>query len=222
MKNALRISRFALGVLNLAALVWLFTLKPDPIEPSSVPFDWLAPLTRIQFGPAVLSLDVAVLCGLLAVTLLFGRFYCEVICPLGVAQDVVRKLSFRRNQGVRRVCCRLPVSRAQLITRSAIVAAVVTCNLCGGVALARIDPYGIFGRAATLVEPLAFVAVIALVFIGKGRIWCNWVCPVGSVFAAVARFSWGRRKTTFDSHCKDCRACWPVKSEAKTEKEESK
>lgn len=49
-------------------------------------FGWMA---KIQFLPALLALNVGVVIILIALTLLFGRVYCSVICPLGVFQDVV-------------------------------------------------------------------------------------------------------------------------------------
>ena len=212
MKNkVLGMLRFALGVLNLAALVCVFVIPPDPIDPSAGLPEWLAHLAKLQFGPAVLALDVVALVVVLALTFAFGRFYCEVICPLGVSQDVLRKACFfLKRQGVRRVCCRLPVTRPQLAVRTAILVVACAVTACGIVGYAWVDPYAIFGRAMTRVEVVTFAAVLVLVFVGKGRIWCNWICPVGTVFAGLARFSWGRKKTTFDSHCKDCRACWPA------------
>ena len=49
-------------------------------------FSWMA---KLQFLPAVLALNVGVIILLIALTLLFGRIYCSVICPMGVFQDVV-------------------------------------------------------------------------------------------------------------------------------------
>ena len=49
-------------------------------------FGWLA---KIQFLPAVLALNIGVVLLLIVLTLLFGRIYCSVICPLGVFQDAV-------------------------------------------------------------------------------------------------------------------------------------
>ena len=49
-------------------------------------FGWMA---KIQFLPALLALNIGVVIILIALTLLFGRVYCSVICPLGVFQDVV-------------------------------------------------------------------------------------------------------------------------------------
>ncbi len=56
-------------------------------------FGWLA---KIQFLPAVLALNFVVIVILLVLTLLFGRIYCSVICPLGIFQDCVSNLSSRR------------------------------------------------------------------------------------------------------------------------------
>lgn len=49
---------------------------------------WLGWMAKIQFLPAVLALNVGVILALIALTLLFGRIYCSVICPLGVLQDI--------------------------------------------------------------------------------------------------------------------------------------
>ena len=50
---------------------------------------WLGWMAKIQFLPAVLALNFGVIAGLLLLTLLFGRVYCSVICPLGVMQDII-------------------------------------------------------------------------------------------------------------------------------------
>ena len=50
-------------------------------------------LQKIQFGPALLSLSIVTLVCLIAATLLLGRLYCSVICPLGIFQDFFNWLS---------------------------------------------------------------------------------------------------------------------------------
>lgn len=233
-RKILRALRFLLGLANLAALVCVFAIPPDPIEPMTRPVEWLAWLAKLQFAPAVLALDAAVLAALVAVTLFCGRFYCEVVCPLGVSQDVLRKsFFFVKRLAVRRVCSRLPVSRPQLAVRLAVLAAAVAATAAGLVGYAWVDPYGIFGRAAVWIRgvavssaPLAqgaggwleallaagpFALVMALVFVGKGRFWCNWICPVGTVFAGLAwisRRSGKMDRTAFDAHCGNCCACF--------------
>ena len=49
-------------------------------------FGWLA---KIQLLPAILALNVGVVAALIILTLLLGRVYCSVICPLGVMQDLI-------------------------------------------------------------------------------------------------------------------------------------
>jgi len=56
-------------------------------------FGWMA---EIQLVPAILAVNVAVIIGLVVLTVLFGRVYCSVVCPLGIFQDGVSNLSARR------------------------------------------------------------------------------------------------------------------------------
>ena len=50
-------------------------------------------LTTIQLVPALLALNIGALIVLLLLTLLFGRVYCSVICPLGIWQDVTERIA---------------------------------------------------------------------------------------------------------------------------------
>ena len=50
---------------------------------------WLGWMAKMQFLPAVLALNVVVIVALMLLTLVFGRVYCSVICPLGVMQDLI-------------------------------------------------------------------------------------------------------------------------------------
>ncbi|MDD3125253.1 MAG: 4Fe-4S binding protein, partial [Candidatus Kapabacteria bacterium] len=58
---------------------------------------WMA---KVQFLPSLLALNVGVVIALLALTALFGRVYCSVICPLGVMQDVFSRIGgkFKKNR----------------------------------------------------------------------------------------------------------------------------
>ena len=48
-------------------------------------FGWLA---KIQFLPALFAINAGVIVMLIIITLIFGRIYCSVICPLGILQDL--------------------------------------------------------------------------------------------------------------------------------------
>lgn len=53
---------------------------------------WMA---KLQLLPALLALNVVVVVVILLLTLVFGRIYCSTICPLGVWQDLVARMSHR-------------------------------------------------------------------------------------------------------------------------------
>ena len=74
--------RIALACIVFAGIVALFADQEGLLQPC---LGWLA---KIQFLPAVLALNVVVVVALLLLTLLLGRVYCSVICPMGVLQDV--------------------------------------------------------------------------------------------------------------------------------------
>lgn len=58
-------------------------------------FGWMA---KIQFFPAILALNAGVVIILMILTLVFGRVYCSVICPLGVFQDIVSWINGKRGK----------------------------------------------------------------------------------------------------------------------------
>ena len=113
--------------------------------------DGMGVLAQVQFVPACLAFNFIVLGVVAGVTLLAGRLYCSIVCPLGIFQDVVLwiRRRFRRTSFLFRAG--RPVVRA--------VAAVLFAALllCGAASLAGlVEPYSVYGRFAThLFEPLA-------------------------------------------------------------------
>ena len=75
-------------------LAWLFWIGITLLllDFTGVLHGYLGWMAKVQFLPAVLAVNVAVIVGLVLLTLLFGRVYCSVICPLGVFQDAVSHL----------------------------------------------------------------------------------------------------------------------------------
>ena len=59
---------------------------------------WLTWMTDLQFLPAVLGLNLVAIIIVLALTLLFGRVYCSVICPAGTFQDAVSHIAAKRKK----------------------------------------------------------------------------------------------------------------------------
>ena len=49
---------------------------------------WLSWIPKLQLVEAVLAVNVIAIVLLVALTLVFGRIYCSIICPLGILQDL--------------------------------------------------------------------------------------------------------------------------------------
>lgn len=118
---------------------------------------WLGWTARVQFLPALMAGNVIIVAALVALTLIFGRVYCSVICPMGVMQDVISWLSGRRKGKKFRFTysCELRVLRLSVLGLFivAIVAGI-------GSFVALLAPYSSYGRiVSNLFEPL--------------YLWCN-------------------------------------------------
>lgn len=113
---------------------------------------WLGWLAKIQFLPAVLALNAGIIILLITLTLIFGRVYCSVICPLGVFQDAVSWLSGRRKKKK----YRFSYSPALRGLRYGVLGLFVAAVVAGiGPAIALLAPYSAYGRMVqNLLAPL--------------------------------------------------------------------
>ncbi|OUN58290.1 4Fe-4S binding protein [Alistipes sp. An66] len=142
----LRKIRIALAILFFVPITLLFLDFTGTIHAW---FGWMA---KIQFLPAVLALNVGVVAGLLLLTLLFGRVYCSVVCPLGVMQDLVSWLSGRRRR--HRNHFRYSPARTWLRWGVFLLFVVVMAAGLGSIG-ALIAPYSAYGRIVqSLLAPL--------------------------------------------------------------------
>ena len=64
-------------------------------------FGWMA---KMQLLPAILAVNVVAIVFIVLLTLLLGRVYCSVICPLGVFQDIVAWFAKRTKKLPLRYC----------------------------------------------------------------------------------------------------------------------
>lgn len=117
-------------------------------------------LAKIQFVPALLSLSFITLVVLILLTLIGGRIYCSVICPMGIFQDIVTWVS-KKSAGKKK---RFRFSPARNKLRwGVLIAAVLTFLLGFRFLLGLIEPYSAFGRMVTNVfKPVYMVGNNAL------------------------------------------------------------
>ena len=107
---------------------------------------WLSWMAKVQALEAVLALNVAVIVLLAALTLVFGRIYCSVVCPLGVLQDVFAWLGKRRKR------LRYSYSRELRWLRYGVLALFVVALVAGvGAVVQLLAPYSAFGRIMTMI-----------------------------------------------------------------------
>ena len=109
---------------------------------------WLGWLAKIQFLPAVMALNVVVVVALLVLTLVFGRIYCSVVCPLGVFQDILAKLRRKKNK--------YSYSKEVRWLRYPVLVVFLVAAVAGiGSLFQLLAPYSSFGRIATMIlQPL--------------------------------------------------------------------
>lgn len=122
---------------------------------------WLSWLAKIQFLPAVMALNVVVIVALAVLTLVFGRIYCSVICPLGILQDLLARLRRKKNK--------YSYSKEIRWLRYPVLVAFVVAVLAGvGSLFQLLEPYSAFGRIATMVlQPLWMLGNNVLGFLAE-------------------------------------------------------
>lgn len=231
----LRKIRIAFGVIFWTLITAMF------LDFTGTLHHWLGWMAKIQLVPAILALNVAVVVGLVILTLVVGRVYCSVICPLGVYQDFVSHLSALRKKKKKRFKYRRPHTFLRWIMLAAFVIAIIA----GFTALASlIAPYSAYGRmvqnlgtpvvlyinnlfaaAAEHYDSYAFyerevwirsgvvfaVAVVTFIVITtlawrSGRLYCNSICPVGTLLGVLSRVSW-LRPVIDTEKCINCGSC---------------
>ena len=184
-----------------------------------------------QFIPALLHSLTAlswIATGPIAVlllTVLFGRVYCSMFCPLGILQDVIIRIANTLRKQ-RRVKFRYqkPLNKLRY---GVLLLTVIICLSGSVLALTLLDPFSNFGRIAgdifrpvytfihngsgellnrfginaplpihwknpdltTLILPALFLIGLIWLSLKKGRLFCNMLCPVGTLLGLISRFS---------------------------------
>ena len=111
---------------------------------------WLGWLAKIQFWPAFYALNIGVVAVLVVLTLVFGRIYCSVICPLGIMQDVVSWLHGRRKRN------RFTYSKEKKWLRYGMLGVFIISAVAGiNAIVSLLAPYSSYGRiASSLFKPV--------------------------------------------------------------------
>jgi len=137
MRNMLRKIRISLAAIFFTLITLLF------LDFTGTLHAWFGWMAKIQFLPALLAHAVGLILLLVLLTLLLGRVYCSVICPLGVFQDLVARVGKRRKK--------LPYSFSPAkswLRYGVIVLYIVALNVGLSAVVSVLDPYAAYGRIA--------------------------------------------------------------------------
>lgn len=200
----------------ILALLFFLSVSALFVVPAEEVHAWLGWTAMVQFLPAVLALHLGIVALILVLTLLIGRVYCSVICPMGVMQDIISWVNGRRGKKHRN---RFSYSPEKKWLRYGVLVLFIAAVIAGlGSFVALLAPYSSYGRIASnlfawRVSAWSIFAVAASTFIiiavlawRNGRTYCNTICPVGTVLSFFSRFAVFR--PVIDSgKCKNCSLC---------------
>ncbi len=107
---------------------------------------WMGWMAKIQFIPALLALNAGVVLLLIVLTLLFGRVYCSVICPLGVFQDIISRFAGKRKKNRFRYSPALKWLRYGMLV---LFALAIVAGIRFHAVVSLLEPYSSYGRIAS-------------------------------------------------------------------------
>ena len=140
----IRTIRIALATLFFIGLSLLF------LDFTGTAHHWLSWMAKAQALEAVLALNLIVIALLVVLTLIFGRIYCSVICPLGIMQDISGWLGKKAKKN------KYTFSKEKKWLRFSMLAIFVIASILHiGILSQLLAPYSAFGRIMTMVfQPL--------------------------------------------------------------------
>ncbi len=145
--------RRLLALIFFVGLTWLFL---DFTGTAQTCLGWMA---KLQLLPAILAVNVVVVVLLVLLTVLFGRIYCSVICPMGVMQDLISWIAGKVNPNKnKRKFGRFSYDDVKWhkLVRVVVFALFLVALVAGfGTFVQLLAPYSSFGRMVTmLLQPL--------------------------------------------------------------------
>ena len=170
---------------------------------------WFGFLAKIQFLPALLALNFGVVAALIVLTLLFGRVYCSVICPLGVMQDAVSWIAGKRTKN------RFRYSPTLSWLRYGVLALFIAAAVAGiGSFVALLAPYSAYGRiVSNLIAPLYLWGNNLLAYLAeragsyafyRADVWMKGIATLAvaaGTFIILAVVAWRNGRTYCNTIC---------------------
>ncbi len=168
-------------------------------------FTDFSPAVKTQLFPAIDRKAWGIVVSLILLTVLFGRFYCSVVCPFGLLQDIIAFISRRK--------ARIDTNRPKMRYAAA---GLAFASFFAGSAffIGWLDPYSNFGRIAAFIKNPSYsiggitLFIIIVFAVWKKRAFCTSFCPVGTLLGLCAKIS--PFKLHMSDKCVKCRKCVSV------------
>lgn len=175
-------------------------------------------VSRISSGePIELNPFVMILIGLLAFTILFGRYFCGFACAFGTYGDVLYEISVRVRKKFKKKPFAFSIESGLWLKYGKYICAVALLALCyfgKESIIGKISPWTVFSRLEALSLPdkgniigvFIFLALSVLMLFEK-RFFCRFLCPMGAIFAIMPVFppsQLGRNRSRCFGKCKQC------------------
>lgn len=154
---------------------------------------------------------------LIIITFLIGRFFCGWVCPLGTSVDIIGALGLRKTDLGDRNNARLRKVKFYFL------GALFLLTLLGKQLAWIFDPmmimdrfvlldfknivhgFRVFSSPGSRSAFVIFAAICGSSLILQ-RFWCRGLCPLGAIYAFLAKFSLLRRSTEECLKCDKCKS----------------
>ena len=134
----LRTIRITLETVMFIGITWLF------LDFTGTAHHWFSWMPKLQALEAVLALNFFVVAFLVVLTLVCGRIYCSIICPLGIMQDIFGWLGKKQKKN------RYTYSKEVRWLRYPVLVLFIIAFFAGiGTLFQLLAPYSTFGLIVT-------------------------------------------------------------------------
>ncbi|MBR1668561.1 MAG: 4Fe-4S dicluster domain-containing protein [Bacteroidaceae bacterium] len=153
----LKLIRRILAVIFWLGITWLF------VDVSGIAHHQIGWMAKLQFLPSVMALNITSIVIVLVLTLLLGRIYCSIICPLGVLQDFFAWIGkwrvFRKNKKAK-FANRYSYSKPKTWLRLTVLALFVIMLLAGfNAGAVLLAPYSSYGRIVSSLLQVVYIDI---------------------------------------------------------------
>lgn len=221
--TAARAVRIVWQATFLGLALWLLARLASG-DPRALPFSIFHELDPLSAAGAMFAARTVpgtlawAAAALLLLTLVFGRFFCGWVCPLGTLQQLA---SFLFSPRTRRESIAANRWRGWYATKYYLLAGLLAAALLGSLQTGLLDPLSLFARGlAAGVWPmlprgravpggwlaLALLAAILVASRFVPRLFCRALCPLGALLGVFSRLS-AFRLTRRAGGCNECTAC---------------